>query len=106
MGIMTPLNVFFWALGLAMVVVEAWALIDAAIRPAPAYVAADKQTKNTWLALLGIAVVVNLFFFGGGALSIFAIIGIIIALVYLVDVRPAVREVQRHGGPSQGPYGP
>lgn len=105
MDVMTPLALFFKGLGLLMAVVEVWALIDAALRPPQAFVAADKQTKNTWLALLGIAVVLNLVLFGGGALSIFAIIGIIIALVYFVDARPAVREVQRHGG-SRGPYGP
>jgi hypothetical protein len=33
------------------------------------------------------------------------IIGVIAVIVYIVDVRPAVRSLGR-GGRSQGPYGP
>ncbi len=103
---LTPLHGFLLIAGLVILAVEAWALIDAVTRPAQTYVAADKQTKNVWLVLLGLSVVMT-FLLGRGGLSIFAIIGLIIALVYLLDVRPAVREVQRQGGSSsQGPYGP
>lgn len=105
MSIMDPLWGLFWILGLAVLVVEAWAFIDALTRPAQAYVAADKQTKNLWLALLGIALALNLLL-GFGALSIFVIAGLIVALIYLLDVRPAVRGVQRPGGPGRSPYGP
>lgn len=105
MTIMSPLWWFFAALGIIVLIVEAFAFIDAARRPAQAYIAADKQTKNLWLVLLGLAVVLNLAF-GRGVLSIFVIVGLIAALVYLLDVRPAVRSVQGHGGSSQGPYGP
>lgn len=104
-----PLFSFFQLLALAVLVVQVWALIDAVMRPGPAYVAADKQTKNTWLAILGLTVAVNLLFgggvFGGGFLGLFTLIGLIAALVYLVDVRPAVRQFGR-GGSSSGPYGP
>lgn len=89
-----PLFSFFGLLALIALVVKIWAFIDAAIRPAQAYVAADKQTKNLWLVLLGLSVVLG-WMWGGGILSIFVIVGLIIALVYFLDVRPAVREVQR-----------
>lgn len=106
MSIMDPLWGLFWILGLAVLVVEAWAFIDALTRPAQAYVAADKQSKNLWLALLGIALALNLLMGVGGSLSIFVIAGLIVALIYLLDVRPAVRGVQRPGGSGRGPYGP
>lgn len=105
MGLLTPLHWFFGILSLVMFIVELWAFIDAAIRPKAGYVSADKQTKNLWLVLLGLALVVTAVF-RVGFLSIFGIAGLIVALVYLADVRPAVRQVQGKGGSSYGPYGP
>lgn len=99
-----PLWSFFGLLALLALGVKLWALVDAVIRPPQAYAAADKQSKNLWLVLLGLAVVLS--WLGRGFLSIFVIAGLIVALIYLVDVRPAVREVQRQGGSNQGPYGP
>jgi Protein of unknown function (DUF2516) len=46
---------------------------------------------------------------GGSVFSIFTIIGVIAALVYMLDVRPAVKEIGgRRGddGRHMGPYGP
>jgi hypothetical protein len=84
-------------LNLALTVLVAWALIDAATRPAPAFVAAGKQTKQIWLGILGVGLLLVLLGFGG----IFGLLGLIVAvaaIVYLVDVRPAVRNT-RPGGP-------
>jgi hypothetical protein len=89
-----------------LLAMKVWALADAAIRPAEAFPAADKQTKVFWLVLLGVAVVLDLVF-GGGLLSIFGIIGTIAAAVYLVGVRPAVKEASGRGRRgNDGPYGP
>jgi hypothetical protein len=63
----------------------AWAFIDALVRPAAGFVAAGKLTKPGWLAITGIAIAVG--FFGLPA--------IIASIVYLVDVRPAVRGLRR-----------
>ena len=57
-GAYTPPRDFFLALGLAAFVVEAWAFIDAVGRPAQAFVATGKQTKQLWLIILGVAAVV------------------------------------------------
>jgi hypothetical protein len=70
----------------------AWAFIDALVRPAPGYVAAGKLTKPGWLAITGIAVVVIYFF---GLMSFFGLPALIASIVYLVDVRPAVRGLKR-----------
>jgi hypothetical protein len=85
--------------GLALLVFIGIAFVDAAIRPASAYVAAGKLTKQAWLLILGIL------FAASFLISLFFIAGIVAALVYFVDVRPALIAV-RGGGSSQGPYGP
>ena len=81
----------------AQVLLHLFALLDTAIRPARAFPAADKQTKNLWLTLLGLAVATDAFFATGG-LGIFMLAGTVASLVYLVDVRPAVRAIGRGGG--------
>lgn len=101
-------NLLGW-LSLAILLFTGFAFVDAAIRREDAYRAANKQTKQFWLIILGIAVVVDLFL---GGLFFLVIIGLIAAIVYVVDVRPAVRQVsgggrgRRRGSSSDGPYGP
>ncbi|GAA4727040.1 DUF2516 family protein [Modestobacter marinus] len=81
------LVVFYATLALA-----AWAFIDAIIRPAAAFVAAGKLTKPGWMAITGIATLVLLW---QGPLSFLGLPAVIAAVVYLVDVRPAVRGLPR-----------
>ena len=69
-----------------------WAFIDALIRPAAGYVAAGKLTKPGWAAITGIAIAVVYFF---GPMSFLGLPAIIASIVYLVDVRPAVRGLRR-----------
>jgi len=98
-------QVMFW-LSIAVFLLKAVAFVDAAIRPQQAYVAAGKQTKPFWLIILGITAFADLIGFGG-FLGIISIIGVIAALVYFLDVRPALKQVG--GGRSSsggGPYGP
>ena len=85
-------------LNLGLLVLVAWALIDAATRPAAAFVAAGKQTKQIWLAILAVALLLCLVGLGG-VLGIFGFVVAVAAIVYLVDVRPAVREMRPGGGP-------
>ncbi|MEV7284592.1 DUF2516 family protein [Streptomyces sp. NPDC093252] len=99
---------FLWLLNLGLTVFSAFALVDAAIRREDAYRAADKKTKPFWLIILALALVVNLIF---GVLSFLPIIGLIATIVYMVDVRPALRALPGGGRPhrgssSDGPYGP
>ena len=90
-----PSDLLFYAVGLVVLATVLWALVDAAIRPAAAFPAADKLTKPKWVAILAAAFVLSLLFRG---LSLFDIVGVVAAIVYLVDVRPAVRSM-RPGGP-------
>lgn len=99
---------FMWLLSVALIFFSGFALIDAAIRREDSYRAADKKTKPFWLIILGLAFVVNLFF---NILSFLPIIGLIATIVYMVDVRPALRGLSgggnsRRGSSSDGPYGP
>ena len=90
---------FMWLLSVALILFSGFALIDAAVRREDAYRAVDKQSKAFWLIILGLAFVVNLIFN-------------IATIVYMVDVRPALRglsgggRTRRGGSSSDGPYGP
>jgi len=115
-GVYTPLNYFFVALAIGAFVVEAWAFIDAIIRPASAFVAAastmdnflGKLTKPFWLIILGIAFVIGLYSAAyGGAIGLLSVIAFVAASTYLAAVRPKVREFRKgRSSSSSGPYGP
>jgi len=79
---------------LACLVTAAWALIDCVTRKPQAFPAAGKLTKPAWLAITAGALALLWLF---GPLSIFGIASIVASIVYLVDVRPAVREVSGPG---------
>ena len=107
-GALTPLYWFFEVLSVAALGVEVWAFVDAVRRPAPAFVAAGKQTKPLWLVILGVASVIGLWsstLGGPNLVSLFPIVAFVAAAIYLADVRPKVREF-KSGGTSSGPYGP
>ena len=90
-----PSALLFFVVGLVILAVELWALVDAGTRPAAAYPAAGKLTKPKWVGILAAALLLSFLFRG---VSLFDIVGIVAAIVYLVDVRPAVRSM-RPGGP-------
>ena len=95
MWVYGPVGGLFFVVSLVMFVVELWALIDAAIRPEQAYVAASKQTKVIWIVILAVALLLRGFGFLG-------IIGLTAAIIYLVDVRPAVRDASGGRGNQGG----
>ena len=105
-GAYAPLDYFFVALAIAAFGAEAWALVDAIIRPATAYLAAGKQTKPIWLIILSVAFVLGLYAAAyGGVTGFLSVAAFVAAAVYLADVRPKVKEIRR-GSSSNGPYGP
>lgn len=81
------------AVSLAMFIAQAFAFIDAISHRPDAYVAADKLTKNAWMIILGLGVAAHMLIWS--PLSIFNLAGIVAALVYIVDVRPALRSLTR-----------
>lgn len=70
----------------------AWATVDALIRPAAGYVAAGKLTKPAWVAITAIA---TLLVYAMGPMSFLGLPAIVGIIVYLVDVRPALRGLQQ-----------
>jgi hypothetical protein len=77
-------------IGLALFVLGVFTFIDAAIRQPGAFVAAGKLTKGAWMAITGLSAAALLLF---GFRSLLGLPAIVAVLVYLVDVRPAVRGV-------------
>lgn len=103
---------FLGILKIVLMGLAAFGLFDAAFRREDAFRATGKQTKVFWLVVLAIALVVSYLF---SILSILPIAGVIASIVYIVDVRPAVRQIsgggggwgrRRGGSSSDGPYGP
>jgi uncharacterized membrane protein len=89
--LLAPLGLFFRLLYLAALGFQVYALVDAAITPAATFVAAGKLTKNAWLAILAVALIMTQFV---SILSIFGLAGAVATLVYFVDVRPALRSLR------------
>jgi uncharacterized membrane protein len=72
-----------------LLVVKVWAMADALIRPAGAYVASGKLTKPAWVLILALALAVHLL--DRSAIGILSLLGTVAAFVYLADARPALR---------------
>jgi predicted CDP-diglyceride synthetase/phosphatidate cytidylyltransferase len=92
-------------LGVLALGCEVFAVVDALRHRPDAYVAAGKRTKNFWMIVLAVAVVVGVITLFN-VLNFVGIIAFIAAAVYLTDVRPALRQVTGRGRPNEGPYGP
>ena len=76
----------------AIFIVEAFALIDAVSRPAQAFLAADKWNKQAWMIVLGLALLVQVLM---SYMLMLQLIGLVAALVYVLDARPALQSVTR-----------
>jgi hypothetical protein len=98
--LLMPLTGAFLIIRLITLVLIIGALVSVAVHPAGAFVAAGKQPKFVWVLLLALGFIITF-------------VGVIAALVYFLDVRPALATVgggrggARGGGSSSdGPYGP
>lgn len=88
---MHPFSSLFGVILLAALVIQIYALVDASTCPASAYIAAGKLTKNAWVAILAVALVVVLM---AGWFGTFGLAAIVATIVYFVDVRPALRRAR------------
>ena len=73
-----------------------WAFVDALVRPAGGFVATGKLTKPAWVAITGLAAVI--LYLTKNPIALLGLPAVIAAVVYLVDVRPAVRGLHRGNG--------
>lgn len=79
----------------AAVPVGVFAFIHALLQRPDAYTAADRLTKPAWLGITAGAAAALLLFSFAGVAWMFWMAGLVAALVYIVDVRPKLIEVQR-----------
>ncbi len=79
-------------LGLLALAAEVYALVHAVRQRPDAFTATGKQTKVFWVAALVIATLLGFAVLGSG-FGLLSIIGIVIAGVYLADVRPAIDTI-------------
>jgi hypothetical protein len=93
----------------AILVLCVWALVDATRRPAGGFVAAGKRTKQFWTWILVAATFLALAAVVGSGipfLGFLTLLAAVAAIVYLVDVKPALGPSgrgPRGGGPRRPP---
>ena len=80
---------------IAGIPVGLYAFVHALMQRADAFTAAEKLSKPAWLGITGASLFVLIIFHFGDPGTILWLAGLIAALVYIVDVRPRVTEVQR-----------
>nr|WP_093147127.1 DUF2516 family protein [Saccharopolyspora antimicrobica] len=81
------------AIWIVCIPVGVFAFVHAALQRPDAFTAVDKLSKTKWLLITGAAAVL-LILDQRGPYGIIWIAGLIASLVYIVDVRPKVREIQ------------
>ena len=84
-------SLLIWVVGIP---VGLYAFVHALLQRKDAYTAASKQTKPIWGAITGVAALL-LVFVTDGPFSFLWLVGIIAALVYILDVRPRILEIQQ-----------
>src|SRR5688572_9774664 len=76
--------------------VELWALVHCALQRNDAFNAIGTLSKGLWLALIGGAILLSFVLQALG--GTFTILAVTPALVYLLDIRPAIRDITSGGG--------
>ena len=75
-------------------IVQAIALIHCVTQRGDGFQAIGTLPKGAWLAILAVCFVLTFFSMGGGGgTTIFSLIGVAAALIYLLDVRPGLRDL-------------
>ena len=74
-------------------VVQAVALIHCLTQRGDGFQAIGTLPKGAWLAILAVCIILTLLGVGGGATGLFGLIGVAAALIYLLDVRPGLRDL-------------
>jgi len=75
--------------------VKGYAFVNSVCWSAEAFTEAQRLTKPSWVAILGLGLAAQLPILGGPLVAILNIAATVGALVYVVDVRPAVAAVSR-----------
>ena len=83
---------FYLVVLVAMLAIKGFAFVNSLMYSSEAYEAAGKLTKTAWCAITGLGFAAQLIL-SGSPLNLISLVFTIAALVYLADVRPALREV-------------
>ena len=87
-------DLYFWTdqvLWWGLLALRVWAFADCLSRKAAAFPAVDKLSKIAWLGILAFAGLLGQITHPQA--GVVSLISVIVASVYLADVRPAVREI-------------
>lgn len=76
-----------------LLAIKGFAFINSLTYSNEAYQAAGKLTKQAWCAITGLGFAAQLILIGSSPFGIIHLAATIASLVYLADVRPALREV-------------
>lgn len=76
-------------------VVKTYAFVNSLLWSAQHYEAAGKLTKPAWVAILGVGFAAQIILVGASPLNIIHLIASVAAIVYIVDVRPAMASLTR-----------
>jgi hypothetical protein len=85
-----------YAVLLVAVVLELFAFVNCLTQRSEAFPVVGRIPKGGWLAITGGSVLVTVLL--GGALGILGLVGLTATAIYLLDLRPALRDaVDGHG---------
>ena len=93
-----PLYLDAWilyAVGWAALVMGVYAFAHAVTQRAEAFTAAERLTKPAWLGITGGGAFVLMVFQLSSPGGMFWLAGVVAVMVYVVDVRPKLIEIQR-----------
>jgi hypothetical protein len=88
------------AILIVFMVIEVVAFVNCLTQRADAFPIVGSLSKNAWVAILGGSLLLTLLCtFSSQTISIFALVAITATAIYMLDVRPALREATSGSGP-------
>lgn len=85
-------NLVAMVLGVGVLALSLWALVDCARRPAQGFPYIERKSKTLWLVLTGIGAAVAILVVAD-PLNIFGIASVVVSLIYLFDLRPKLDQI-------------
>jgi hypothetical protein len=85
-----------WTLVIITLALEGFAFLNCLVQRPDSFAAIGTLPKGAWLAITAGSVLVTLLL---GPVSILGIVAVVAAAIYLLDVRPALREATDGRGP-------
>jgi hypothetical protein len=97
LGLPATVATFNIILGYIFAGVKIWALVDSAAHSKAAYEFIGRMNKVFWLAFLGLAVLIQFasVSMGWSPTGLLNLVGLILAAVYLVDMRPKLKDLKQ-----------